>query len=273
MHHPLLDPKHIDDTPQHYLEAVGDVFATFGAPTQDSGNVSYGLQIGDQRFFVKTTDPGIQVLLDYDSRVELLMNAAQLANSCNHPTLPALVNVVESSEGPMLVFEWVDGELLRGKRDDRQSAHQRFRRLPVEEILAALDATFELHVQLADAGWIAVDFYDGSMIYDFGRRQLHIVDLDNYQRGPFKNSMGRMFGSSRFMAPEEFQMGHWINERTTIFTMGRTAAVFLSDASLGREPFRGNGKLHDVVVRACQTRPEERYGSIGDFYEDWRRAR
>ena len=85
------------------------------------------------------------------------------------------------------------------------------------------------------------------MIYDFGCRELHVVDLDNYCDAPFINEMGRMFGSSRFMAPEEFERGARIDERTTVFTMGRTATVLLSDGTLERRPFRGSDPLYEVV--------------------------
>ena len=64
---------------------------------------------------------------------------------------------------------------------------------------------FELHYELAQTGWIAGDFYDGCLIYDFARQDIHVIDLDGYREGPFINEMGRMFGSSRFMAPEEFE--------------------------------------------------------------------
>ena len=40
---------------------------------------------------------------------------------------------------------------------------------------------------------------------DFEARRLHLIDLDSYHRGPTVNEMGRMFGSTRFMAPEEFE--------------------------------------------------------------------
>ena len=98
--HPLRDIERIDRPPGPYLEAIGTIFATFGAPTQDSGNVSYGVQIGDERFFVKTTDPEAEVFGDHAARVALLYNAARLRRSCNHPTLPALHRIVETAHGP-----------------------------------------------------------------------------------------------------------------------------------------------------------------------------
>jgi serine/threonine-protein kinase len=111
------------------------------------------------------------------------------------------------------------------------------------------------------------------MIYDFGCRELHVVDLDNYCDAPFINEMGRMFGSSRFMAPEEFERGARIDERTTVFTMGRTATVLLSDGTLERRPFRGSDPLYEVVRRACCKDPRKRYDSMAAFFAAWMDAR
>ena len=54
------------------------VFARFGMHTQDSGNESYSLHIGGRRFFVKTTDPEVEVYCDHSARVYA---------SCPHPIL------------------------------------------------------------------------------------------------------------------------------------------------------------------------------------------
>ena len=273
-HHPLLYVERIEQTPDVYLNAVGSVFAVFDEHTQDSGNISYGVQTAQGRYFVKTAgypdDPN--PFLKHSERVSLLRNAVQLRRSCNHPTLPSLHQVIESPTGPLLVYQWVDGELIRtaaAMRDDPRSTFQRFRRLPSREIIRALDLIYELHHQLAQLGWIAVDFYDGCMIYNFDRGELHIVDLDHYCEESFINEMGRMFGSSRFMAPEEFERGARIDERTTVFTMGRAAAVLLSDGTLTRRPFRGSDGLYEVVRRACCEDPGKRYDSMAAFFAAW----
>ncbi|OGG56421.1 MAG: hypothetical protein A3F84_28350 [Candidatus Handelsmanbacteria bacterium RIFCSPLOWO2_12_FULL_64_10] len=278
MSHPLLDTRRIEETPGAYVKAAGEVFAVFGEPIQDSGNISYGVRIGDERFFIKTAGrpDDLRPFLPYPDRVALLRNAARLSDTCDPPALPRLYNVIESPHGPLLVYEWVDGGLLhvrRENRDDPRSPHQRFRSLPPDEILQALDAIFEVHHQLAKLGWIAVDFYDGSLIYDFERREVHLVDLDNYHEGPFTNEMGRMFGSTRFMAPEEFQLGASIDERTNVFTMGRTVAVFLSDSTLEREPFRGTDALYEVMRRACWENRKWRFESMAAFHAAWIEAR
>jgi serine/threonine protein kinase len=278
MDHPLLNVQRIEQSPAGYLRSVGNVFAVFDASTQDSGNVSYGVEVRGKCFFVKTAGQlgDTAPFLRHAERVQLLRNAVRLRRSCSHPALPALHQVIESPESPLLVYEWVEGELVgcqRQTRDDPASSFQRFRGLPVPAILQALDTIYELHAELAQTGWIAGDFYDGCMIYDFARGELHLVDLDSYHDGPCTNDMGRMFGSTRFMAPEEFERGAPIDERTTVFTMGRTAAVFLSDGTLDRLPFRGSDLLFKVVRHACQPERSERFASVAAFHAAWREAR
>jgi serine/threonine-protein kinase len=278
MGHPLRDVERIEQTPNAYLHAIGGVFAVFDERTQDSGNVSYGVRVGDEQYFVKTAGrpEDLRPYLRHSERVALLRNAILVRRDCDHPALPPLYQVIESPGGPMLVYPWVDGELLgvkRATRDDPVSTFQRFRSLPVPEIVRALDVVYEVHDELARSGWVAVDFYDGCMIYDFDRRELHLVDLDSYRDAPSTNDMGRMFGSSRFMAPEEFDWGAPIDERTNVFTMGRTAAVLLSDGTLERLPFRGSDALYEVIRRACRSDRRQRFDSMAEFCSAWREAR
>ena len=273
-----FDQTVIDEPPGQYLRSLGTVFAEFGAQTQDSGNISYGVQIGTERFFIKTAGVPNDPLpfLDYATRVSLLRNAALLHSAVRHPLLPELQSVIESPSGPMLIYPWLGGELLgvpREKRDDPQSSFQRFRSLPAATILACLDAVYDLHDTLVRAGWIAVDFYDGSLLYDFAANRLWVVDVDMYRDAPFRNEMGEMFGSSRFMAPEELEKGAFIDEQTTVYVMGRTALVFLSDGTLAPSAFRGSQSLFEVITQACRPEKELRFRSMNDFYQAWQAAR
>src|SRR5690606_9150336 len=135
MPRPLLDQAAIDRAPDVYLASVGAVFAMFDSRTQDSGNCSYGVRVAEERFFVKTAgDPeDRKPLLTHAARVALLRTAARLHASCRPPNLPPLLNLIESPLGPLLVYPWVEGELLgvpRARRDDPESPFQRFKRLP-----------------------------------------------------------------------------------------------------------------------------------------------
>lgn len=272
----LRDTETAEAAPDYVLR-VGHVFTRFDVPTADSGNVSYGVTVGGERFFVKTPGaPSDRAFLPHSQRVVALRNAVDLARSCSHSTLAPLRNVVESPHGPMLVFDWVEGDSLGGPetvRADPASAHQRFRRLESGEIAKALKQVFQLHAVLAASDWIAVDFYDGSLMYDFDRAHVRVVDLDLYRRAPFTNTMGRMFGSPRFMAPEEFERGAVIDQRTTVFTLGRCAAVFLGDGTTARATFRGTDAQYDAVWRASHARPAERFETVAEFADAWTHAR
>ena len=240
------------------------MFVTFDARTQDSGNISYGVEVDGLRYFVKTAGrpDDSKPYFDHAERVGALRNAVRLAESSHHRALPLLRQVIEFPTGPMLVYDWADGELVRG-------CLARLRSLSPKEIGALLTEVYDLHRELVSLGWVAVDFYDGAMIYDFDRRCVHAIDLDSYHRGPFINRMGRMFGSTRFMAPEEFELGATIDERTTVFTMGRTASVLMSAGSLDREPFLGTDRQLDVMLRACEEDPNDRFQSVAELYAAW----
>ncbi len=267
--------KQTDLSPADYLSKAGVIFATFDARTQDSGNVSFGVEAGGRRWFVKTAgDPAdSSSFLPHTERVALLLNAQRLAGAVRSSAQPPLRGVGQSAWGPMLVYDWVAGELVRAAPEQRAnpaSAFQRFQRLPPSELTAAIDTILEAHLAICGAGWIACDFYDGSIIYDFDARRTWLVDLDSYQPGPFINQMGRMFGSSRFMAPEEFERGALIDERTSVFNLGRAISVFLGEGRLTREGFRGTDGQHRVMTRACEPVPATRFQTVADMTRGWR---
>ncbi len=259
------------------------MLAEFGPQTQDSGNVSWLVDIGDRRLFVKTAGltggpaPGAPVpYFDHAGRVALLRNAVELAVSCSHPALPRLLNVIESPCGPALVYEAAEGELLharRAAREDPASAYQRFAHLPADRLLGVFDVLIDLHAELAAAGWVACDLYDGCLIVDLGTGSLKVVDLDTYRRGPSVNDMGRMFGATRFMAPEEFELGAVIDERTTMFTLGRLVRHFGTRLTERDEQFCGSAAVAEVVRRACRPLPADRYADVAAFAQAWRSAR
>lgn len=264
----LLTAEHTPLAPAAFVAQHARVFAVFDRNTQDSGNVSYGVQVGAQRWFVKTagSPADSRAFLRHDARVALLRNAVRVARALADPALPVLRNVIESAEGPLLVYDWLEGELLRTPGacvSDPNSALARFLRLSRAERRAALEAVFRVHVKLAERGYVASDFYDGCLLYDFVKRALFVIDLDNYRDAPFTNEMGRMFGSTRFMAPEEHALGARIDQRTTVFTLGRTVQQFLA---AGGEASQG---VAELIARACQTEPAQRFGSVLEFYGAW----
>jgi len=139
-------------------------------------------------------------------------------------------------------------------------------------MLAVFDVLIDLHVSLAGRGWVARDLYDGCLILAPDDR-LTVVDLDTYHRGPLTNTMGRMFGSERFMAPEEFTLGATIDQRTTVFTLARLVTHFATRLTEDLDSFVGSPSGADVLRRACQRDRSARFSTVAEFAAAWAAGR
>ena len=78
----LLRARRIAEDPDAFVRGQGTVLAEFGHLTQDSGNVSWLVDLGDRRVFVKTAgapgEPGLGAptpYFDHAGRARLLRNA------------------------------------------------------------------------------------------------------------------------------------------------------------------------------------------------------
>ena len=269
MTHPLTDATAIDTPVEPYLGDVGEVFKAFRL--QDSGTTSYGVLLDGERWFVKASDdPDI---------VESFRRALHLNATVRHTALPRLRHSFETQGGLALVYDWVPGEVLNGagftreqRYHDPAHPHVRFRSLQVPEILDALDTIFDVHLLLAEHGFVASDFYDGCIIYDFEAAQTFICDLDEYRDGPFVLERDRAYGSTRFMAPEEWRRGATIDQVTNVFNLGRAASVLLGDGTASLDAFQGSEAMREVVVQATDPDRARRHQTMRDFVQEWRAA-
>lgn len=264
------------------MRSAGEVLARFDHRTQDSGNVSWLVRAPSGDYFVKSAGegeppPGAPLpVLDRSARVNLLRNAVEIARSIDHPALARLRSVIELSTGPVLVYDRASGELVgvpAARRNDPDSSYRRFATAPPAIRLAVLDQLLDAHRTLEEAGWVACDLYDGCLMVDLATARLTLIDLDTYRRGPSTNDMGRMFGSTRFMAPEEFTAGAPLDARTTVFTLGRLLRHFGTGLTEDLADFCGGAALAAVVERATRRERTERHGGVGELVAAWTAAR
>ncbi|MFF1765168.1 serine/threonine protein kinase [Streptomyces sp. NPDC058249] len=267
--HPLLG---VDEVPavEPYLGRVGEVFRAFRE--QDSGCASYGVRLLDgARWFVK------EAVTDRARRS--LARGWAFHRAVRHPAIvPQVHRIAVPGGGWAVVMPWREGEVLyhptgSGPRDRTSpgSPMARFRALPMAHVRRAFGRILDAHLAVEAAGHVAVDFYDGAVLYDFARDATHLVDLDEYRPGPFVLDEERLPGSRRFMAPEEFVRGAVIDVRTTVFTLGRTARLLL-DAGDEERAWRGTPAQQTVIVRATRVDPADRFENVHDFARAWRAA-
>jgi serine/threonine protein kinase, bacterial len=182
--------------------------------------------------------------------------------------------------GFALLFDWFDGETLHNhwayppplKYQHPDSPYFKFRQLTIKQRLNSLNTIFEFHVHVEKKNYIAIDFYDGSILYDFKNNQTRICDIDLYRRKPYQNHMGRMWGSSRFMSPEEFELGAVLDGRTNVYNMGAIAFGLIGgemDRSI--EKWEASAGLYEVACKAVENKRDKRYESVEEFYYAWKR--
>ena len=250
-----------------FIQDYGRVFRVFD--DNDSGNISFGVDDGNRKRFIKLAGARtINAGSTPEEAVALLRGAAKVYDDIVHPNIVRCIGSIDRSPYFGLVFEWGAGELLRRIYSE---PFGRFRSLPVEERLAAFDTVLVAMQHIHDSGYVAVDLYDASFLYDFGRKHLTVCDIDVFERKPMVNTMGRMWGSTRFMSPEEFELGAEIDEITNVYTLGAVAFLFFGDErTRASAEWDAADALFRVALRATSSRREDRYQSIAEFAGAWR---
>ena len=212
--------------------------------------MSYGVVAAGRRWFVKgaTGDRGGRSLA----------RARALHGAVRHPAIVPLLGHFRAAGLPVVVMPWTEGEVLYHPAEPSRgaTARTRFLELPRDARLEAARTIVDAHVAVAAGGFVAVDLYDGCFLYDFERSAMRLVDLDEYRRGPFVVQADRLPGSTRYMAPEEWVRGARIDERTTVFALGRTLQQLVPDAP---------DAIASVAGRATAADPSRRWPSVSDL--------
>lgn len=81
--------------------------------------------------------------------------------------------------------------------------------------------------------------------------------------------MGRMYGSAKFMSPEEFELGATINEITNVYTAGAFAFALFGNYSKNIVDWKLSKKLFSVATKAVNNNRNDRYSSINEFRKAW----
>ncbi|GHH75170.1 serine/threonine protein kinase [Promicromonospora soli] len=246
----------------------GSAFAVLDQ--QDSGNLCLGVEGPAGRVFVKYAGaPTVR----YDGAVETavanLRRSAEVYRALAHPSLVALREAVDVGGGHALVFDWTDATPV-GKQYERSHV---VRSLAQPARADAVQQIYDFHGHAAALGWVAIDLYDGSVMVDAATGRIVLCDLDFYRQGPTTNRMGRMWGSTRFMSPEEYELGAPIDEVTNVFALGALAHTFLGDdATKSRAAWAGSDAQFAVAARAMCAERDARWTSVAALAEAWRSA-
>ena len=248
-----------------FLRKLGTVFRVFD--DQDSGNLCFGMEKDGTRYFVKFAGaPTARGSTSPEQAMERLCSAVPVYRDLRHENLIELTWAGEIGGGYAAVFRWADGDCMGRMYPE---AHRRFFMLPVCNRLSVYDSVLRFLEHTAACGYVAVDFYDGSVLYDASTGKTTICDVDFFRRLPCVNDMGRMWGSSLFQSPEEYWLGAAIDELTNVYTAGAFAFALFGGYQRGRESWELSDGLYHVAFRAVNADRARRQPSLRALREEW----
>jgi len=97
-----------------------------------------------------------------------------------------IIEAYEYHQFYVVVFKWSEGECLfdywnfeKYKKDTGvKSPKERFSQLPVSKKLSTVDVLFSFLENVNKKGYVAVDFYDGGIMYNFSTDSTTICDIN-----------------------------------------------------------------------------------------------
>lgn len=253
-----------------FIKEYGEVFKVYD--DQDSGNICFGIKHDGNKYFIKFAGaPTEQYSGKPEDAITRLQSTVPTYQDLAHPNLIRFIKAEEVGGGFAAIFEWTDGECMSRMYP---LSREKFLQMNENTRLEVFNDILAFHIHVAKQGYVAIDFYDGSIMYDFGAKQTFICDIDLYAKLPYINTMGRMWGSSRFMSPEEFTLGAAIDEISNVYLMGATAfALFGGEKDRSIEKWGLNGQLYGVALKAVNDDRGHRQQSLEEFKYEWEAAR
>lgn len=251
-----------------FLKKYGKVFKVFD--DQDSGNISFGIESQGGRIFVKFAGAKTaEYNGDISEAIERLKTTVPIYRSIKHTSLIKYICSEEIGQGFAMIFQWQDGECMGRMYEE---SHRNIMNLPLDEKILIFQSIINFLIDTAKMGYVAIDFYDGSIMYSRENRITSICDIDFFRKSPSSNDMGQMWGSARFMSPEEYKFGEILDEITNVFTIGQMGFSLFTDSEHDKETWPLSSASYNVLMKAISPDRNNRYISIAEFSKCWNSA-
>ncbi len=248
-----------------FLSKYGKVFKVFD--DQNSGNICFGIEKDGQRYFVKYAGaPTAKYAGLPEDAINRLVKTLSIYKNLNHPNLIKYVGSEYIGTGFALVFKWADGECM-GRM--YEASHKRIMELSIDVKLNMFSDIIQFLEHINTQGYVAIDFYDGSIMYDTHTSTTTICDIDFFEKKPYINSVGRLWGSKRFMSPEEYRIDSTIDEITNVFTLGRMGFSLFTDSNYESEEWVLSHERFCILMKATSPERDKRFSSIEKFRIAW----
>lgn len=272
-----------------WLNNYGKVF--FVIDETGSGCISFGIEKDNKKYFFKIAGAKtVEAEISEDESIKLLKEAVVKYQDIKHDNLIKYVDSFDYKEFFVVIYEFAEGECLfdhwnfdRYKKTKEITPLMKFKSLSVEKRLNVVEKLFSFFETFIDCGYVAVDFYDSSIMYDFENDEVTFCDIDLFRKVPTINDLGKeYFGTKRLKSPEENELGATIDELTSEFTLG--AIIFDMFSNLENiddryekgmfipndiETFELSKDVYDILIKATSHERTNRYKYIREFHNEF----
>lgn len=208
---------------------------------------------------------------------ERFFHEAAAAGRLNHSNIVTIYDVGEEHDLAFMAMEYIDGYSL-----DEHAAADTL--LPIDKVIGYIIQTARALDYAHGEGIVHRDVKPANLMIDRRKDQVKITDFGIARiTSHSRTKTGMLLGTPSYMSPEQ-AMGHRVDHRADIFSLGSTMYVLLT----GDKPFSGdslaslfyniinkphpdirklNPKVSDslkrIIDKAMQKDPDKRYQSAG----------
>lgn len=188
-------------------------------------------------------------------RLSRFLQEARLAANLNHPNICIIYEVDDSTETPFISMEYVEGETLAHKIQNKS-----FETNEILEILTQIaDALDEAHKQgiihrdIKSAN-IIINQRGQAKVLDFGLAKTVVENVSDEAATQAKTEAGVLVGTVQYMSPEQ-ALGKKLDGRTDLWSLG----VLFYEMICGQTPFKGETQvgIFDEILHKDPTKPGE----------------
>ena len=274
-----------------WVNNYGTVFSVIDET--GSGCISFGVEKNNKKYFIKIAGAKtVEAEISEQESINLLKEAVDKYKNIYHPNLIKYIDSFTINEFFAVIFEFAEGECLFDhwnfekykKNPSILTPSQRFKKLDINKRLDVVYKLFSFFEAFIESGYVAVDFYDSSIIYNFKNNETTFCDIDLFRKLPSTNDLGKdYYGTKRLKAPEENELGATIDEKTNEFTLGAIIFDMFSNVTNNDERYKKgmfipnkieefelNKKTYEVLLKATNYNRNNRYSTIKEFEENFK---
>lgn len=209
----------------------------------------------DRRVAIKILPPG---LVQSDEMRGRFQQEARIAAGLRHPNIVQIYDFGQADGLNYMIMEHVDGASLKARMDHLRAAGEL---LPVNEVIdigtQIADALAYAHEQEA----IHRDLKPANILLtEQGQAILVDFGLAVLRDGPRYTAPGKVWGSPKYIAPEQLGEKPHVDARTDIYSLG----IVLYEMAAGQPPFKG-GVVMEVLWQHANVPPRPPHESAPDL--------